>query len=209
MVSCIGTRLLPSTIDDIAASDPHRIWVSIPNDGSDVSKGFKDITYQQFSNAINHAAAWLDSNLGHSATDTFEVVAYQGPNDHRLPALAVAAAKVGKQVRWSIAAWEKRLTSLQLLIPFSLAPAPVKQHLVDAAKCKYYVHPEGAQEQVCNLLDARTHIRAIVMPSLGDWFTDTAASYYPFSKSWDEANNDPWLIFHTSGSTGKWKLKVL
>ncbi|PSN68711.1 acetyl-CoA synthetase-like protein [Corynespora cassiicola Philippines] len=190
MASRVGTRLLPSTIDEIAASDPDRVWACIPRDGSDISKGYKDITYRQFANAINHAAAWLGSSLGGSVPNAFEVATYQGLNDHRLPALAVAIAKVGKQ----------------LLIPFSLAPTPVKQHLIDAANCKFCIYSEEVQDQLKGLLDGRTHIRPVVIPPVDTWFTDVAATHYPYHKSWDEGQHDPWLIFHTSGTTGFPKL---
>ena len=61
-------------------------------------QGFKDITYAQPANAINHASWWLDSALGKSH-GSFEPFAYFGPKDLMYPILAVAAARVGRQVR--------------------------------------------------------------------------------------------------------------
>ena len=91
-----GQRLLPITLDRIALTQPYRPWISVPLNNSDISKGFIDITFKQFANAINHAAAWLESSVGN--VGLFEVFAYEGPADARLAIIAVAAAKVGWKV---------------------------------------------------------------------------------------------------------------
>lgn len=83
-------------IDSYAADDSNRVWASLPLDGDDLTKGFRDIKYKQFANAINHAAWWLKEQI--TSTVTFETLAYSGPKDVRYPILAVAAVKCGKQV---------------------------------------------------------------------------------------------------------------
>lgn len=94
-----GNRLIASLIDSYAVTDPQRAWASIPRDNQDISKGFIDISYKQFANAINHASWWLETNLNSSESlPNFEVLAYAGPKDLRYPILAVAMVKVGKQV---------------------------------------------------------------------------------------------------------------
>jgi len=91
-----GERLIASVIDYYANKEPGRVWASVPR-SEDLSKGFKDITYKQFANAINHASWWLEYSLGKSKGN-FEIFAYAGPKDLRFPILAVAAVKVGRQV---------------------------------------------------------------------------------------------------------------
>jgi hypothetical protein len=91
--------LLSDTIDEQARSRPNDVFFSLPQDDNDLSQGFRDITCSNFANAINHAAAWLHANVAKSATTSFDAIAYRGPNDLRYPILAVAAAKIGKQVR--------------------------------------------------------------------------------------------------------------
>ena len=101
----IGERLIGRLIDEYAANDPTRVWASIPVDDNDLSRGFQDITYKQFANAINHAAWWLKGQLvaknkdngNGSPTETF-TFAYAGPKDLRCPIIAVAALKLGNQV---------------------------------------------------------------------------------------------------------------
>jgi hypothetical protein len=60
-------------------------------------KGFIDITFKQFANGINHAAAWLESCLG-PTTSSFDTLAYEGPKDARAYTIIVAAVKVGRKV---------------------------------------------------------------------------------------------------------------
>ena len=96
-VTAQGERLIVSLIDFYARDDPTRPWVSIPKKDEDLSKGFQDINYAQFANAINHAARWLDCTLG-SCENEFEPFTYNGPKDLRYPILTMATVKVGRQV---------------------------------------------------------------------------------------------------------------
>ncbi|KAL2349949.1 hypothetical protein BJ546DRAFT_1011619 [Cryomyces antarcticus] len=92
-----GKRLLPVLIDRSTQTDHDRVYASISTASDNVVKGFRDITYKQLSNAIDHAAFWLDGQLGKSQGD-FETFAYFGPRGLRYPILTVAAAKVGRKV---------------------------------------------------------------------------------------------------------------
>jgi len=93
-----GFRLLPTLVDYYATNKvPRQPWAAIPIDSNDLSKGFKDVTYSQLSNAVNHAALWLSRELP-TATTEFETIAYVGPKDLRYPILALAVAKLGRRV---------------------------------------------------------------------------------------------------------------
>ncbi|KAH8726600.1 AMP-binding enzyme [Phaeosphaeriaceae sp. PMI808] len=183
-------RLLPSIIDDQALSHPNDIFYSIPKDDDDLTKGFTDISCGIFANAINHAAIWLNANVGKPSAVPSEVIAYQGPNDLRYPILAVAAAKVGKQ----------------MLVPFPLAPPIVKQHLLASSNCKFMLHTAQENDQVKVMLQGSPHIQPMVVPDLDAWLNAPPTAPYPYPKSWPEGKDDPWLIFHTSGTTGFPKL---
>ncbi|KAF2258864.1 acetyl-CoA synthetase-like protein [Lojkania enalia] len=186
MVNEQGRRLVASTINAQAQSHPDNVYFSIPKNDNNLSEGFLDISCSKFSNAIDHAAIWLQANIGPASAEPFGVIAYQGPNDLRYPILAVAAAKVSKQI----------------LFPFSLAPPPVKLHLLQSTRCEYLLHPAYAQEQVRRLLSDSPHIRSIVVPELNTWLNADKAPAFSYRRSWDEGKDDPWLIFHTSGTTG-------
>lgn len=92
-----GQRLLASLIDSYAVNEPGRTWASVPVDEEDLSKGFKDVTYKQFANAISCAAWWIKEKVG-GTTGDFETLAYAGPKDLRYPLLAVAVVKCEKKV---------------------------------------------------------------------------------------------------------------
>jgi acyl-CoA synthetase (AMP-forming)/AMP-acid ligase II len=91
-----GRRLVPTIIDQLAASDPDRNFASYPK-SSDLTEGFIDVSFSTLSNAINRASWWLAAAMKSTASsDTF---AYLGPNDLRYPILLVAAIKCGYKVR--------------------------------------------------------------------------------------------------------------
>lgn len=96
-----GRRLLASVLDSIAANDPDRVYASIPLNNSDITLGFRDITYRQFANAINCAAWWIKEHVQTRGTP-FETIAYAGPKDLRYPIIAVAAVKCGNKVRQTV-----------------------------------------------------------------------------------------------------------
>ena len=91
-----GKRLTPPTIDEIARGDPERICFSIPRT-SDLSDGFRDITFKRFSNAINRTAWFIESAIRRSSI--FETILYMGAPDIRHYVVLVAAMKTGHKVR--------------------------------------------------------------------------------------------------------------
>lgn len=91
-----GKRILTSVIEERAKGEES--WLSLPIDATNLSLGFKDLTYKQLNNAANHAAYWLSQNL--PSSEPFQCFAYAGPKDLRWPILAVAAAKVQKVVSY-------------------------------------------------------------------------------------------------------------
>lgn len=93
-----GGRLLPAKLDHVASQEPDRAWISVPKEDDDLGKGFVGISYKQFANAVNHASNWLEFTLGPSGGQ-FDSFSYEGPNDARLPIIAVAAAKVVRKVQ--------------------------------------------------------------------------------------------------------------
>ena len=60
----MGDLSIISALDRRAKLEPESIWVSIPKDNNDLSRGFRDISYKQFANAVEYASAWLDGALG-------------------------------------------------------------------------------------------------------------------------------------------------
>jgi acyl-coenzyme A synthetase/AMP-(fatty) acid ligase len=93
-----------------------------------------------------------------------------------------------------------------MLVPSPLAPPPVRQHLLASTNCKYLLHTAQEKDQIELLLQGYPPIRPIIVPDLNTWLYAAQITPYPYTKSWHESKNDPWLIFHTSGTTGFPKL---
>ena len=72
-----GRRLIPTLVDEIAASNPDHIYASIPRN-QDFSGGFDDFTYRTLARAIDRAAFWIESKVGKGVD--FETIAYLGPS---------------------------------------------------------------------------------------------------------------------------------
>jgi len=51
---------------------------------------------------------------------------------------------------------------------------------------------------------AQHPINTFYIPSLSQLLAEDEVPPYPFTKSFDEAKNDPVLVLHTSGSTGQY-----
>jgi len=91
-------KLLPHTIDEIAATEPDSCYAKYPLDPSDYGAGFKTITYGQLANAINGVAHWLEAEAGRGDPAQTPVIAYLGPNDFRYVFTFVGAMKAGYKV---------------------------------------------------------------------------------------------------------------
>ena len=188
----IGARLIPSLIDIYAVEAPPRVWASVPVDDHDISRGYKDITYKQFANAVNHAALWLKDHVPLRAGEPHCTFAYAGSKDLRYPILAVAAAKVRMRVL--------------LCSPFATTTA--QAHLLREAKCSVYLHDQSvasvAERVLANASGSVAVAKAV--PELQDWLHSGVDAHFPYDYAWEDVNADQWLLFHTSGTTGMPKL---
>lgn len=100
-----GRRLVPQVVDELAATDPDRVYAAIPKT-SDVQDGYRDVTIAELSSCVNFMARWLEQRFGKS--ETFETITYVGLSDLKGITILLAAIKVGYKVglltsrnRWS------------------------------------------------------------------------------------------------------------
>lgn len=87
-----GRRTVPSAIDEFAQKFRKRSWVIFPIDGNHIQR----VSFGSCARAINAACWWLKNTLGTS--ETFETIAYIGPNDIRYLLFFCAAVKCGYKV---------------------------------------------------------------------------------------------------------------
>lgn len=55
---------------------------------------------------------------------------------------------------------------------------------------------------VSSILREAPHVEQITVPGSEEFLRDDEAAPVVYSKTWDEGKDDPWLVFHTSGTTG-------
>ncbi|KEQ93409.1 hypothetical protein AUEXF2481DRAFT_6919 [Aureobasidium subglaciale EXF-2481] len=184
-----GTRLLPTLIDDIATTAPDRVYASIPKDDADLSRGFGNVTYAEFAQAIDSLAWWLDEVLG-KADGTFPTFAYFGPRDLGYTMVVVAAAKTGRQV----------------LLASHLASPDAHLFLLESLECTAVVCASEMNELAQSLQAKFKSAKYISAESLVSFLTGPGYSYrpkrYEYLKPYSKAHSDPVMIVHTSGTTG-------
>lgn len=89
-----------------------------------------------------------------------------------------------------------------MLLPSPLVTPEAQLKIFEKKGCKLYLRPEETAESVTQILKSAPHIQTVTFPPLDDFFNETEASpvYYP--KTWEQGKDDPWMVFHTSGTTG-------
>lgn len=92
-------RTLWRITDDIAAIDPHRLFCTQPV-SSDISQGWRDISFSDMASAANRMALWLQENVASSTQQ--ETLAYVGTNDIRYVAFILACMKLRHKVSTEI-----------------------------------------------------------------------------------------------------------
>ena len=176
-----GRRLFPTEIDRQAKQNPDKVFASIPR-SSDLSKGFQDVTMKDFAQSINRLSAYLEPRIGYSKT--FNTVAYFGPPDLRYLIVAISLNKLGHKALFS-------------------APRnsqPMHLHLLNVTDCHTILHAH--QIDVSSMVGTHKAARHAI-PELKDLlWAEGEPPHYPFTKTFEEAKNDPFLVLHTSGSTG-------
>lgn len=87
-----------------------------------------------------------------------------------------------------------------LLSPWVTAKAQLQ--ICEKIGCTLYLRPVEMAVPVAGVLDGISHIQTITVPALDQFLIEEEAGPVNYPKSWVEGKNDPWLVFHTSGTTG-------
>lgn len=153
----------------------------MPRDDYDLTKGFENISFARFANGINRLAWFIEKAIGKSTS--FETIAYLGVNDVRYHMMQMAVCKTGHKVLFS--------TMLN-------TPA-VHVSLMEQTDCKSLFTAQGVH--VKDILASRP-MNHTVIPELEVLLQPGHVPHYPYEKTFEEAEHDPYLILHTSGTTG-------
>ncbi|MCJ1250943.1 hypothetical protein MMC30_008172 [Trapelia coarctata] len=177
-----GRRLIAHIIDKRAQDSPDSVFFSLQR-SADPKNGFQDIGYGQLASAINQAARWIEKTLGKSKN--FDTLAYIGPSDLRYVILTVATQKAGYKAFFS-----SPRNSLEAHLS-----------LLEDTDCKLFLMPKAAPPIVKEVLSKRT-MQVYEIPELDEWLNAERGPLYPFEQTFDQARLDPFVVLHTSGSTG-------
>ncbi|KAJ5389916.1 uncharacterized protein N7496_000984 [Penicillium cataractarum] len=175
-------------LDCRAEAGPNRVWAKYPVSATSYTEGFQAATYSEMRTAVNRAAHLLCDALGES--ETFETLAYLGPNDLRYHIFLVAAIKTG----------------YKMFFPSPRNSIVAQKELLARTECKTLLTPDPEPPMVTSLL-RESPMNTIRIPSLEELFMNDASLVpYPYihgQKSLDVVRDQPVLVLHTSGSTGQ------
>ena len=74
-----------------------------------------------------------------------------------------------------------------------------QKSLIRNTACKTILHASSVN---VNDLISSLPVQSFVVPDLEELLNGALVPVYPFKKSFDEAQSDPYVVLHTSGSTG-------
>lgn len=186
-----GKRLIPHVIDETARETPDLECVSIPR-SNNPRDGWKPVSWSQISNAVNYAAHMLIAQEGHPESGTFPTVAYIGLDDPRYLAFVIGAIKAGYQAL--------------LISPRNSIEA--QTNLFTKTKCKILYHEKQYESLIQPWLAASSDMKSVAVSSWDEWIAD-GIDPIPYTKTFAEAEWDPYVVLHTSGSTGLPKAVVV
>ena len=92
-----GHRLMATVLDQEAHRDPGRTFALIPR-RTDLSQGFRNVSFAQVANATNHVVHWLHGTVNIPLEGKFETLTYVGVGDLRYNILLYAAIKCSCKV---------------------------------------------------------------------------------------------------------------
>ncbi|PVH91860.1 acetyl-CoA synthetase-like protein [Periconia macrospinosa] len=182
MVPNYGSRLLPVVLDEIAEQQPDLIYARIPLT-TNISDGFKAVTFADIASATNYVAAWIESTYGRSTN--FSTIVYMGVSDLRYVVVFLAAVKCGYKI----------------LLPSMRNSAWMNASLIEQTEGSILLYAPEVEALVKPLLDYRPGLQLHPIQPL-ETLIHPNSPPYPYQKTYAEAQWDPVLILHSSGSTG-------
>ncbi|KAL9027102.1 MAG: hypothetical protein Q9196_004324, partial [Gyalolechia fulgens] len=177
-----GQRLLPALIDDIARSDPERLLAVVARTANP-KDGYDEIDFFRFRRAVDGCSWWLEAQLGKDAAR--QNIAYYGSLDLMYHIVTLAAVKTGHTA----------------YLPSHRNSPAVHAHLLEAIGCNVSLVQTSLPPGI-RRLPARTSMRTIIIPDLEFFLQAKDVPHYPYDKTFDEARYAPFVVLHTSGSTG-------
>jgi acyl-coenzyme A synthetase/AMP-(fatty) acid ligase len=188
MSAGVNNLLLPSLVDDIARADPGRVLYSYTKT-RDPADGFVDVGAAEFALAVDRCSWFLDQTLGPGKG--FPTLVYLGPQDLNYGILVLASIKTGYK--------------LLLVSPRNTLEAYIS--LLEKTECDIFLTPPNFPLPAVKQILAARPMRHVEVADFRFWLShngdgDAGVKPYPYTKTFSEAKDEPFLVLHTSGSTG-------
>ena len=84
----------------------------------------------------------------------------------------------------------------------------IQTALLEKLGCDILITPEQMSEATRGVLDNRA-MRKFLLPDLDFFLQDEPIKPYPYTKTWEAARKDPYVVMHSSGTTGTPKILIL
>ncbi|KAI9729228.1 MAG: putative NRPS-like protein biosynthetic cluster [Cirrosporium novae-zelandiae] len=179
----VGERLLPQVVDRSAETQPDLSFCIIPRSPVSTSQGWRNVSYQDLSRAVNYMSWWIEEKMGEDGAGN--TIAYMGLNDLRYFIISLAGLKTGHEI----------------LFPSPRIADEAQLYLLKVTNCKHFVYSAEHQRKPETLKKTKQNLILWEIPSL-EFILEQAAKPYPYTKSYAEAEHDPYIIIHSSGTTG-------
>ncbi|KAH8799324.1 hypothetical protein F5884DRAFT_758350 [Xylogone sp. PMI_703] len=178
--------VLVNVVDLRAKQTPQLLYAEIPVSETSYIAGYRKVNYRQLANAVNGAARYLHNALGPG--ENFETLAYIGPNDLRYNIFILGAIKAGYKI----------------FVPSPRNHIAAHLDLFENLDCKTIIAANPRPLIVSEIVSSTAPtipLRVLDAPTLEE-LLGAKHGEYPYAKSFEEARHDPFVVFHTSGSTG-------
>lgn len=88
-----------------------------------------------------------------------------------------------------------------MVLPSPLINPEAQLQILNIKGCRIYLRPEAMANKVNENAQKAPNMQVIAVPDIEEFVQDRPAVPYTYPKTWDEGKDDPWLVFHTSGTT--------
>ncbi|KAJ5930540.1 acetyl-CoA synthetase-like protein [Penicillium verhagenii] len=180
-----GKRLMPQIIDATAIATPDVACMFVPRTLGNPRDGWKPVSWAQVASAVNYVAHMLVEQVGTPIPGDFPTIAFMGLEDPRYVIFLMGAIKAGYKALF--------------ISPRNSVEAQV--HLFNKTDCDNLYYDQSLASMVAPWVAGRAGMKSFAIAPLDEWVAAEVAPF-PYTKSFAEAEWEPFVVLHTSGSTG-------
>lgn len=199
-----GTSTLPEAIDRLAVDTPEKTWIQFAASPEALENGeLTSVNFKTLANAINRTAWYLAENIP-QAGDLETTICYIAPSDIRYFIVACAATKARIKVccQQNSAEINTDMNIAKLLLSSPRNNFEAHEALFQQTKCRTLLGPA----RYCQELSETYDMQHIDFLSMEEVLETEKVEPYPWNRSLEDVASEPFVILHTSGSTGQPKM---